>query len=516
MHGALYIWTLASGELRQITAHDNVIWKIAFTRDGASVATASWDGTVKLWDVATGAEQKRFTVPGEQLHRVAISDRVLAVGTGKGTVVLFDLASGHALGALAGAHSSAVLALAFDGAGERLSVGSEDHAISLWDVASRKIERRFDAHDGPVTDIAFMSDGKRLLSVSYDPTLKLWDAAAGILVQSWHRHDSGVVGVEERDGRAYTAGFGDKSIIAWDLSKADVVAVKSGHQVLVQAAAFSRDGRVAISGSDDHAIKTWDVASGVELSTIEAHKDVIYAMDVSPDGKVLATGGFDRAIKLWDTASGKHMRDLLGHEDAIYELVFDATGSRLASISADKTLRIWETAAGSTLRKHALDGAPVALAAAGNSLVLTTMQGSHFFLPTWEAAPVRRHGGGWGVVFAPDGGSYFIGGSNGRYDQLALKGETLRTVMLPLPTAVKGSSAGERIGFGLDEGAMLWSPARDAEPMRLIGHRGQVNDLVLSRDGKRAHRRERRHLAAVERRRRTTTLARPGFPAVVT
>jgi hypothetical protein len=130
-----YLWRL-SHKFLSILRHDDYINSVAFSPDGKWLATRSFDGTVKLWDAATG--QELLTLKG---------------------------------------YSDVVTSVTFSPDGKRLATGSLDHIVKLWDAATGQELLTLKGHSDVVHSVAFSPDGKRLASGSADRTVKLWDAA---------------------------------------------------------------------------------------------------------------------------------------------------------------------------------------------------------------------------------------------------------------------------------------------------------------------------------------------------
>src|SRR5262249_9185683 len=95
--------------------------------------------------------------------------------SGDGTVKVWDAASGQQLRALKG-HTGQVWSVAFSPDGTRLASGSGDWTMKVWDAASGQELRALKGHTGAVSSVAFSPDGTRLASASWDQTVKVWDA----------------------------------------------------------------------------------------------------------------------------------------------------------------------------------------------------------------------------------------------------------------------------------------------------------------------------------------------------
>jgi WD40 repeat protein len=182
--GDVKVWELATGrEVATFDGHKGSITSVAISPNGQLVASGSFDGTAKLWDLAT--REARFTLTGQRVAAVTFSPdgRTLATG-GQGGVIFWDTASGEQKATWAhpgGANGSYVMALAYSPNGKILASGGTagTGTIKLWDAAMGQLLGTLKGHATAVYSLAFDPDGQTLVSASSDGSLRLWNAPTG-------------------------------------------------------------------------------------------------------------------------------------------------------------------------------------------------------------------------------------------------------------------------------------------------------------------------------------------------
>lgn len=288
----------------------DTISAIAFSPDGKTLVSASWDRTVRLWDVATGKEMRAFIGHQAQVECVAFSPdgkQIASAGWDR-TLRLWDVATGKEIRQI-GEHPDGILAIAFSPDGQTLASGNQDQknqsgTLHLWDVATGHRVHRLLGHLGPVSAIAFAPDGKTLVSGGIDQTLRFWDVASGKEQRRIERlggQQNWVFSLAfSPDGRLLAAGSADKLVRLWETTGLKELRRYSAHQDKVRSVAFSPDGRTLMSGSIDRTIRLWELASGKERGLIQPHRGGVRAVAFSPDGRTIASGSSDSTVLIGD------------------------------------------------------------------------------------------------------------------------------------------------------------------------------------------------------------------------
>jgi len=284
-----------------LTGHSDTVSSVAFSPDGRTLASGSYDRTIKLWDVQ--------------------SQRQIATLT---------------------RHSNCVNSVAFSPDGRTLASGSWDKTIKLWDVQRQRQIATLTGHSSWVMSVAFSPDGRTLATGSGGGTIKLWDVHSQGEIATLTGHSKGVWSVAfSPDGRTLASGSADKKIKLWDVQSQREIATLTGHSNLVRSVAFSPDGRTLASGSYDMTIKLWDVPSQRQIATLTGHSKWVMSVAFSPDGWTLASGSDEKTIKLWDVQSQGQIATLTGHSDRVLSVAFSPDGRTLASGGLDK-IKLWE------------------------------------------------------------------------------------------------------------------------------------------------------------------------------
>jgi WD40 repeat protein/serine/threonine protein kinase len=372
--GTVRVWDAASGaELLCLRGHENSVPSVAFAPDGRTLAGGCYDGTVRVWDAASGAALLCLRGHGGGVSSVAFAPdgRTLASSSSDKTVRVWDAASGAELLCLRG-HEYSVRSVTFSPDGRALASGADDGTVRVWDAASGAELLCLRGHERSVWSVAFATAGRTLASGSWDKTARVWDAASGTERLCLRGHEDWVRSVAfAADGRTLASGSDDGTVRLWDAASGAALLCLRGHGGIVSSVAFAADGRTLASGSWDKTARVWDASSGTAPLRLCGHEHLVRSVAFAPDGRTLASGSDDGTLRLWDAASGTERLCLRGHGGIVSSVAFAADGRTLASGSGDRTVRVWDAASGTALlclRGHGDWVRNVAFAADGRTL----------------------------------------------------------------------------------------------------------------------------------------------------
>jgi WD40 repeat protein len=406
--GTIRLWDTASGELVRMLVGDSV-WSLSWSPDGKVLAVSGGAGDPRLWEVDTGRLLRRL--PAGSV--VAWSPRSSTLAIAKaGQLRLWDAVGNKTV--LTYDFPAAIHALAWSHDGKAIAVGLTDKTARLWDVATAKETKTLAGHHGDyVNGLAWAPDGKRLATTAQvggkrDPAFRVWDAVSGKLLGRFERQctDSTPAIGWSPDGTAIALGLYQGEHGLFDPQTGKMLRSFQASQ-FVSALAMSPDGKqVALAG--DFGVRLRSASTGKVVHALEGLNPMqsIQSIAWSPDGRALALGyrvHDQDSLRVVAVATGQRMPPRL--TDAWAAAAWSPDGKTLAAIAGDQSVCLWDVASNKLVRTLEGKTKAMALAWSADGKVLAATSGQKLWV--WSADTGKllwqndKHQV-WGLAWSPD------------------------------------------------------------------------------------------------------------------
>jgi WD40 repeat protein/serine/threonine protein kinase len=446
--GDTSLWDLSAGTARRFH-FAQVVWAVVFSPDGKTFATGESNGTVRLWDVATGQSVGNTLDHQNAVYSVAFSpDGRTLLTAGGGVVRLWDRNTGEAQGEPFEGTSSVFSSAWYSPDGQSILVPGPDQTVRRWSLPAGRQTRPPLPQPGVVVHVEYSREGKNLFVESGDgknlfvesgngshSEVRLWDAALGRAIGPSLKYQEGAhlaaLGPDGKTVVMVAGGTGrnaTRSFRLWDavVGKPRVELIPA--LAYPQCVAFSPNGKTVLFAG-------WEITGRVRAQQRDATTGnaiglplllpgLVHSVAFSSDGKLIATGSRNNSmqageVRLWDAQTGKSTLIEMRHRQAVVAVAFSPDDKILLSGSADRTARLWDTATGKPIGLPLLHhGAINAVAFSPDGKIAATASDDKtvrlWMVPAGMplGPPLRHPAAVKTVAFSPDGTTLVTGGAD--------------------------------------------------------------------------------------------------------
>lgn len=497
----LKVWDLESGrEIHTLTGHSDVVTSVSVTPDGRKAVSASWDGTVKVWDMESGREI--YTLEGHYFRVDSVTvmaDGRRAVSRAWSHMKIWDIEKGIELEPSCGKKKlPGVGMITTDG---RMALSElPDNVIKVWDIASMKELYIFHGYLSDYRKFSMMPDGRTAVCVSNDDnSIRMLDLKHGKVIWSIPCNTEFIKDMKiTADGRMAVCTLWDHSMKVWDLVNRRELYILRGHSSDVNELCITRDGSRVVSASSDHTLKVWRLDERIGNYICTQHTGAIQSIDLTPDGRIAISASADSTLKVWDLGSSSEIWTLKGHTGSVLGSSITPDGKFAVSTSLGKSLgenriKVWDLESGRELytleTRNNLEKARL------------TPDGRYamdafglYYLKVWdiranaEVCMLEHSDRISDVCVAPDGITAVTASADGTINVWNLKKKKkIRTIKAHDDKAsqVKITPDGEKlISASWDNTLKIWTMDKGRLVKTLKGHKSSVACIYISPDGR--------------------------------
>lgn len=478
-----YLWDTVTGRSKGTLERvgRGSVQSFVYAPDGKTIATAGgWTGNVvQLWDAQTGTHKTTLTGHTKQVNSVAYSPdgNMIASGGADGTVRVWNVATGKQRAILN--HTSwrnflfpwlnaPVHSVAYSPDGKTVAAGSMDRKVRLWDTQTPKLKATLTGHTGPVDAIVYSPDGKTLATAAgwTDDTARLWDAATGETkaILTGYTHIDAVAYSPDGKTLATSGAYRSNSLQLWDTRTMERKATFTEYtDGTLFSIVYSPDGdTIAAVNLSDNTVHLWNAKtgehkatfkhintdSGYDISSVayspdgntiaavgghyKSHKGTVYlwhaqtrkrkiiyegpdyisSVAYSPDSRTIATGSWNSKVQVWHTITGEELIVIpTKHIGGVKSLAYSPDGKTIVTCGGyrDDIVQLWNATTGehqTTLSGHTKTVSSIVYSPDGKTLASGSTDGT---LRLWDATTGKHkttftaHTDIVSVVYSPDG-----------------------------------------------------------------------------------------------------------------
>jgi WD40 repeat protein len=283
------------------------VFGVAHLPCGKRIVTCSSDGSLRIWDLESGAQI------GEEWRD--------------------------------GEHGVRTIALSPDG--ETLVSGSCDGTVRLWDVEMGKVVLKWKGHNMGVTSACWSSNGERVVTGSYGGMAYVWDVKSGESIEGLNpiytgHNNMSAVRYSPGAKMIATGGFHDHAVKIWDAnSETGEPLSEIELERSIYSLAWTSNEKKLFAGSTDGSIRVIDTATWQQIAILEGHADAVNSVTLFQNDRLLASTSYDKTARFWNLDTNLQVGPPLQHENFVICAAFSADGKLLSTACYDNNVYVW-------------------------------------------------------------------------------------------------------------------------------------------------------------------------------
>jgi WD40 repeat protein len=499
------VWDQTGNLLVHLKGHQAPVYDLHVSADGNTIATAGWDGTVKLWNWK--GEQLKTIVPGNKMELLTIvrfsPDGNYLITSDGFQIAVFNLNNTTKPAYTITQTTDTYTDIAFSNTQSVFAVSNVYGATDLYDLNGKYLNTLY-GHSGPVRKLSFSPDGRYLVTASADKTAIIWDASGTAKVALRGHQAPLYQATFSVDGRYILTTAEDGTARVWDWKSGHIPPLSQYNDLTTH---FSPDGEHIITVGQNYNAKVWNWQGNladdaqVPLNTVayafyppkrlvtatqKNYETIInnlkndqlvtligssakgYNVWFSPDEAHFVTADQNGNAQIWDQ-TGKRLADFSAHTDWLTDAAFSYNGKYLATASFDHTAKVWNLAGEpiTTLAGHSKTVNSVKFSPNGRQLLTASKDGRAILWSIDDDAKatadavIAPYGGELNdAAFSPDGNYTAVAAQNGMASLWNSKGQPIISLRGALPTQTL-----QKVRFSPD-GKYLATVAPKLAPLR--------------------------------------------------